>query len=120
MNKPIALIVEDDAIQLMMAAELAEEAGYEPVLATNADEAMAVLETRSDVRVIMTDVSMPGSMDGLDLARIVHNRWPPIRIVVVSGHVPRTEAELPARSYFFMKPYPSQRMVSTLKGFVFG
>lgn len=119
-GKPIALIVEDDAFQLMMAGEIAEEAGLQPVLANNADEAMAVLEARDDIRVLVTDVSMPGAMDGLDLARQVHDRWPLIDIIVVSGHVPKNETLLPKRGRFFTKPYPSQNMVSTLKDIAFG
>lgn len=119
-DKPVALIVEDDVFQLMMAGELAEEAGLQPILVGNADEAMVVLQTRDDILVLVTDVSMPGSMDGLDLARAVHDRWPPINIVVVSGHVPNTEAHLPERSRFFTKPYPSEKMLSTLKSLAFG
>ena len=118
--KPVALIVEDDAFQLMMAGELAEEAGLQPVMVANADETMSVLQARDDIQVLVTDVNMPGSMDGLDLARKVSDCWKAISIVVVSGHIPKNEARLPEHSHLFTKPYASQKMVSTLKALAFG
>ena len=89
-------------------------------MVANADQAMAVLQTRDDIQVLVTDVNMPGSMDGLDLAREVSERWKAISIIVVSGHVAQHEKKLPERSRFFAKPYPSQKLVNTLKSLAFG
>ena len=69
-----------------MAGDLVEDAGLEPIFASNADDAVRILEGREDVGIVFTDVRMPGSMDGIKLAAAVRDRWPPIKLVVVSGH----------------------------------
>lgn len=84
---PVALIVDDEPLLRMLAVNIAEGAGFATIEAGNADEAVAILETRSDIVVVLTDVNMPGSMDGLRLAHAVCNRWPPIRIIVGSGQM---------------------------------
>ena len=77
------------------AVKIIEDAGFEVIEAGNADEAIQILERRSDVRVVFTDIHMPGSMDGLKLARAVRNRWPPIKIIVTSGRELITQRDLP-------------------------
>src|ERR1700758_5804596 len=84
----------------MDSAVVMEEAGFEVVQAGNADEAIAILGMRSDIGVVFTDIQMPGSMDGLKLARFVRDRWPPIKIVATSGHVTVDEDDLPDGSVF--------------------
>jgi CheY-like chemotaxis protein len=69
---------------------------------------------------LFTDVNMPGSMDGVKLAHAVRNRWPPIKIVVVSGHVQLDENDLPPNSRFFGKPFEAQKMVSELRELISG
>ena len=87
MDKPtVVLVVEDEPLLLLLAGTLVEEAGLQLVICGNADEAVAILEARPDIRIVFTDVEMPGSMDGIKLAAAIRNRWPPIQIVVVSGH----------------------------------
>ena len=76
---PNVLVVEDEMVLRMRAVDIVEDAGFAPVEAVNADEALAILESRSDIAVLFTDIQMPGSMDGLKLAHAVHNRWPPSR-----------------------------------------
>jgi len=90
-----------------MAVDMIAEAGFEPVWATNADQAIAILESRDDIRVIFTDINMPGSMDGLKLARAVRGRWPPIKIIVTSAFAVGDESLLPMGSKFIPKPYDS-------------
>jgi len=107
--------VEDEPLQLMMATALVEDAGFEPIPAINADEAIRILESRNDIRIVFTDVDMPGSMDGLKLAAAVRGRWPPIEIVVVSGHSPVQQHQLPERGVFFSKPYDEGQVVATLR-----
>jgi CheY-like chemotaxis protein len=84
-KRPIVLIVEDEFLLRMDAIEMIEGAGFEAIEAGNAEEAIAILERRSDIRVVFTDVQMPGSMDGLKLAAAVRGRWPPIQIIATSG-----------------------------------
>jgi CheY-like chemotaxis protein len=95
------LVVEDEAILRLHAIDLVEEAGFSAIEAKNADEAIVILESRSDITLLLTDVNMPGSMDGVKLAHAVRNRWPPVKIVVVSGHRQVDQSELPPDSCFF-------------------
>jgi CheY-like chemotaxis protein len=86
-KRPVILIVEDDFLIRMGAAEMIEAAGFAIVEAADADEAMEILEVRLDITVVFTDIQMPGSMDGLKLAAAIRGRWPPIKIVATSGRV---------------------------------
>jgi CheY-like chemotaxis protein len=114
-EKGSVLVVEDEPILLLMAIDLVEEAGFEAVGARNADEAILVLEARSDIRIIFTDVDMPpGSMDGLKLAAAVRGRWPPVEIIVTSGHMKLEPGDLPTRARFFTKPYDSGSIIKTM------
>ncbi len=103
--RPVVLIVEDEFLVRMHAAELIEEAGFIALEASNADEAVALLESRSDIRIVFTDIDMPGSMDGLKLARAVRDRWPPVKIIVTSGQKLASAEDLPEGGHFFPKPY---------------
>jgi DNA-binding NtrC family response regulator len=115
MDKPtIVLVVEDEPLLLLMAGTIVEDAGLQPLYAKNADEAVMILESRADIRIVFTDVDMPGSMDGIKLAAAVRDRWPPIHIIVVSGHASVALSELPEGARFFGKPYDEQRVVETL------
>src|SRR6476620_10668425 len=84
---PNVLIVEDEMVLRMRAVDIVEDAGFCPVEAVNADQAISILESRSDISLLFTDIQMPGSMDGLKLAHAVHDRWPSIKIILVSGQV---------------------------------
>lgn len=108
------LIVEDEFLIRMSVAEVIRNAGFDVVEATNADDAIAVLETRRDIRVVFTDVHMPGSMDGLRLAQAVRDRWPPVQIIATSGRYVVQEGDLPSGSVFFPKPYVPESIVRTL------
>jgi two-component sensor histidine kinase/CheY-like chemotaxis protein len=115
---PNVLVVEDEMILRMRAVDLVEDAGFCPVEAVNADEAMSILESRSDISLLFTDIQMPGSMDGLKLARAVHERWPSIKIILVSGQVKPSDAERPADSRFFGKPLGVEQMITELQAMV--
>ena len=111
----VILVVEDEMLLRMRAVDMVEDAGYTSVEAVDADEAVAILESRSDIALIMTDIQMPGSMDGLKLAHTVHDRWPPIRIILVSGQLKLSAAEIPADSRFFGKPLEAAEMISQIQ-----
>src|ERR1700735_1692621 len=100
----VILTVEDEFLIAEHLGEILKEAGFEVVAAANADEAIAILEQRSDIRIVITDINMPGSMDGVKLANAVRHRWPPIAIIVTSGQWPVPPA-LPENSRFFHKPF---------------
>jgi CheY-like chemotaxis protein len=101
----VALIVEDELLLRVNAADMVASAGFEVIEAANADDAIEILEARGDVTVVFTDIQMPGSMDGLKLARAVRGRWPPIKIVATSGLVDVGEKDLPDGGRFLPKPY---------------
>jgi two-component system, response regulator PdtaR len=113
---PAILIVEDDYLQSLLAVDVVERAGFVAIEASDADEAVTLLETRSDIVLVLTDVNMPGSMDGLKLAHAVRNRWPPIKIIVVSGQSP--ESDLPSDVSFLAKPYQIDEMVSEIRSLI--
>jgi len=115
---PNVLIVEDEMMLRMRAVDIVEDAGFHPVEAINADEALSILESRSDISLLFTDIQMPGSMDGLKLAHAVHDRWPAIKIILVSGQVNPSDAEKPADSRFFGKPLSVERMITELQAMV--
>src|SRR6202051_3668008 len=102
-KRPVVLIVEDEFILRMDAVDMIAGAGVEVLEAGNADEAIDILESRRDITVVFTDIQMPGSMDGLKLARAVRGRWPPIKIVATSALDVR-ETELPEGGRFLPKP----------------
>jgi CheY-like chemotaxis protein len=116
-ERQVVLVVEDEPLQRMMAVDLVEDAGFKAIEAADADEAVRILESRADIRIILSDIDMPGSMDGMMLAATVRDRWPPIEIILVSGHIRQKEVELPDRGVFFSKPYDTTRLVRTLQNF---
>ena len=115
---PNVLVVEDEMILRMRAVDIVEDAGFHPVEAVNADEAISILESRSDISLLFTDIQMPGSIDGLKLAHAVHHRWPSIKIILVSGQVIPSDSERPADSRFFGKPLSVEQMIAELRAMV--
>ena len=113
--KSVVLIVEDDTMVRSLAIEMVQEAGFEVIAAVNADDAIRILETNSDIGVVFTDIQMPGSMDGLKLAHAVRNRWPPIKIIVTSAQRMATGNELPEGGRFLAKPYSSAQIRGVLR-----
>src|SRR5881409_2585462 len=112
---PVVLIVEDEFLLRMDAVEMITAAGFEVVEAENADQAIEILEARRDITVVFTDIQMPGSMDGLKLARAVRGRWPPIKIVATSGLVDVREQDLPDGGRFLPKPYSPHQIAMLLQ-----
>ena len=110
-SKPIVLVVEDEMVLRMRAVDIVEDAGFVPIEAVSAEEAIQILESRDDISLLFTDIQMPGSMDGLKLAQTAHTRWPHIKIILVSGHVAIKDADKPSDSKFFPKPLEIKRMI---------
>jgi CheY-like chemotaxis protein len=112
---PIVLIVEDEMLLRMRAVDMVEDAGFTSIEAVDADQAVAILESRSDIALLFTDIQMPGSMDGLKLAHAVHERWPPIKIILVSGQLKLANIDIPANSRFFGKPLEAKNMIAEMQ-----
>jgi CheY-like chemotaxis protein len=114
----VVLVVEDEMLLRMRAVDMVEDAGFTPVEAVDADEAVAILEARSDIALLFTDIQMPGSMDGLKLAHAVHKRWPPIKIILVSGQLKLANLDIPVDSCFFGKPLEAGVMIAQMRSMI--
>jgi two-component system, response regulator PdtaR len=110
--KPVVLIVEDEAIIRMNIVQVARDAGYEVLEASNADEAVDILECRDDICAVFTDVRMPGYMDGIRLAHVIRGRWPPIQLIIMSGLEAPDDSDFP---WFIRKPYGNEQITAALR-----
>lgn len=109
------LVVEDEVFIRLDLVDFLRRSGHDVLEAEDADAAIRLLESHDDIRLIITDVDMPGSMDGLKLARAVADRWPPIRIIVVSGHRLVEITDIPDGSVFFAKPYHQPQLLASMQ-----
>lgn len=109
------LVVEDEAMIRWDIVDQLSKEGFQVFQAANADEAIALLTDVPSIRVMFTDIDMPGSMDGIKLSAAVRNRWPPVKIIVTSGHRKIDLTELPSGSVFFSKPYLHTAVVSSMR-----
>lgn len=108
------LVVEDEPLLLMDAMDMIEDAGFTVYGAAHAAQALALLERHDDIRILFTDIDMPGTMDGLKLAHAVRERWPPVSIIVTSGHVRVETGQLPEHGVFLSKPYRPTSVVDAI------
>jgi CheY-like chemotaxis protein len=113
--RPVILVVEDESLLRMNAAEMIEDAGFDVLEAANADEAIALLEARADIALVFTDIQMPGSMDGIRLAAAVRDRWPPVKIIATSGQFKPQDGDLPTGGRFVPKPYSQMQITEMLR-----
>src|SRR3954451_18469976 len=109
------LVVEDEPLARLAICEDLLAGGYEVLTAANADRAIEILEARTDIHTIFTDIEMPGSMDGLKLASAVRDRWPPVNIVITSGKLRPGDDQMPANSRFVGKPYRTADVLNALR-----
>jgi CheY-like chemotaxis protein len=112
--KPVMLVVDDEPLVRMDLVGIAEEGGFQTVEAGSAAQAIKILESRSDIRVVFTDIRMPGDMDGIALAHVVRNRWPPTVIVICSGNTRPRQEELPKEVVFLSKPCNGPKMANLI------
>jgi CheY-like chemotaxis protein len=112
------LVVEDEMLLRMQAVDMVEIAGYTSIEAVGADEAFAILKSRSDIALLFTDIQMPGSMDGLQLAHAVSKHWPTIKIILVSGQSKLSGSDMPIDSRFFAKPLESGKMAAEMRNMI--
>ncbi|KQT02803.1 transcriptional regulator [Rhizobium sp. Leaf391] len=117
-NGITVLVVEDEILLRMDIVQSLEEEGFRVFEAANADDAIAILTAQSEIHLMFTDIDMPGSMDGLKLAIAVRDRWPPIKIIVTSGHRHMIDSALPVPGRFFDKPYNASQIISVMREMV--
>jgi CheY-like chemotaxis protein len=111
-GSPIVLVVEDEGLVRQMSADELADAGYQVLEAANSREAISILESGVRVTVLFTDVNMPGELDGLELAHLVHDRWPRVGVLVTSGGARTGPQDVPDDGRFISKPYSLRRMCS--------
>ena len=104
-GKRTILIVEDEALVRVIGSDALEDAGYDVLEAASSDEALRLLDANDDVRLLFTDIRMPGKLDGLQLANLVHERWPRIKILITSGDTWPSQDRIPDDGRFIAKPY---------------
>jgi CheY-like chemotaxis protein len=109
------LVVEDEALIRFSIADDLRDAGFQVLEAENADEAIRLLGLNDDIRLIFTDIDMPGSMDGLRLSALVRERWPPVRIIVTSGKQVPSAGAMPSGSRFMPKPYTTAGVLDAVR-----
>ena len=112
----VVLIVEDSPILMLSLVDYVEDAGCEAAEASSVDEAIQILESRADIRTVLTDLDMRGSTAGMNLALAIRNRWPPIELLMVSSQ-PWDDAQLPERGVVFGKPFDRHRIVAAIRKF---
>jgi DNA-binding NtrC family response regulator len=112
---PVVLLVEDELFVRMATADALEDAGFEVIETANVQAAQEVLLRRTDIRVLFTDVRMPGPMNGLELASLVRSRWPHISVVITSGHLESGHSLLPQEAVFIAKPYGEQAPAKAIR-----
>jgi two-component system, response regulator PdtaR len=117
-DKIAVLVVEDEPLTRIDVVDQLEQNGFDVLQAPNADTAIKLLESNPAIRVLFTDIDMPGSMDGLKLAAAVRDRWPPIRIIITSGLRKIDIGALPQEARFFPKPYNVSEVASTMRAMV--
>lgn len=115
-RRRMILVVEDNELLQMTTVDILCDAGLDVISVSNADEAVEMLTKRDDIFAVFTDVDMPGSMDGVQLARVVQRRWPAIRTVLTSGGPPPALSLLPPDAVFYQKPYDQAEVLAALAG----
>ena len=109
------LVVEDEGLVRLDAAESLRDAGFAVLEATDADEAMAIMLSGEDFDVLFTDINMPGEMDGLELARRVHDCRPKVRLLLTSGAIKPTRDQIPDDGAFIAKPYSPETVTNAVR-----
>jgi two-component system, response regulator PdtaR len=111
----IVLVVEDEALLRLLVVEILEEAGFEVIEACTADDAVSLLMQRPDIRVVFTDVNMPGCLDGFQLARHVQDHYCGVGVIIGSGKCRPNPEDLPPETIFLAKPYSTSALIHQVK-----
>lgn len=109
------LVVEDEPVLRLYVLDMVEEAGFEPVEATSAADAIRILETRTDITVVYMDLDMPRGLNGIEIAAAIRDRWPPIEIILTAAFLTRADIDLPARAEFYPKPIQHDQMIGAMR-----
>lgn len=115
LDRPVVLLVEDEPLVRLTQVDILREAGFWVLEAEDADEAFETSRRRKDVSVILTDVDMPGSLDGFEFARLVAQGWPKVGVLVISGKAFPNPGDMPPSAVFIAKPVHPDALVEHLR-----
>lgn len=114
-DQPVILVVDDEPIIRLYECDVAEEAGYLTVGAFNAEDALAELAGPTEIDIVLTDVNMPGILDGFGLAEAVKTRWPDVKVVITSGEADNAGKAEESDFPFVAKPFTPDELVHALR-----
>lgn len=114
-DERIALVVDDEAFARLFAVQILLDEGFTVLEASDAAEALELIDRNDDISIVFADISMPGEMDGIGLAEEIARDWPRMDLLLTSGHVRPAEALLPAGTCFLPKPYTAFALMSALR-----
>jgi CheY-like chemotaxis protein len=115
LNRPVVLLVEDEALVRALQVDILREAEFWVLEAEDADEAFEILKQRPDIKVVLTDVTMPGSLDGFEFARLVRQGWPDVGVLVTSGRTAPGPGDLPRGAAFVSKPLRPATLIARIE-----
>lgn len=104
-SSPVVLVVEDEPLVREIAVEALEYEGFTVIEASTADHAATILQERDNISAIFTDISLPGTLNGIDLARVANTSHPEAAVIVASGRLPDASSEDAPNALFILKPY---------------
>lgn len=109
------LIIEDQPVLRIEVADMVERACFIPVEATSVDEAIQILETRTDIRIVYIDLDMPRGVKRIEIAAAIRNRWPPIGIILTAATFAKADLDLPVRAEFYSKPIHHGDVIAAMR-----
>ena len=107
------LVVEDEPLIRLLVTDILSEAGFEVLEAQDPAEALSVLKSDERIDVLLTDVRMPGCIDGFELAEVAKRRRPELRVIVTSGYIAR--CDVPSGTNFLHKPFSASDLVKRVR-----
>ena len=116
-EKASVLVIEDEPVLRIDLIDMLEDHGFQVVEATSVENAIAILEVRSDIRIVYMDLDMPRGVDGVKIAAAIRDRWPPIEIILTASRVDGARIQLPVRAKFFPKPINAAQVMSAVRTF---
>jgi len=114
-SRRTVLIVEDETLIRILATDSLQECGFTVIEAGNATEALRILDERDDVDVLVTDINMPGPIDGMALAELMRDRRPDLGLIITSGRGELDPADLPTTSLYLAKPYLPRQLAAAVE-----
>jgi two-component system, response regulator PdtaR len=117
-NQPVVLLVEDEFLVRTVQVDILREADFWVLEAQDADEAFEMLKQRPEVKVVLTDVDMPGSLDGFEFARLVAQGWPEVGVLVISGKTAPSPGDIPPTALFAPKPLRPAALVEKIQALI--